>query len=207
VLDFPTLYGQNCAACHGRDGKSGAAISLSNPVYLAIAGVQNIEHVTSAGVPGTTMPPFGKAPGGTLTDPQIAVIAEGMEQRWGRSDALAGQTAPPYASTSSGNAAQGQKTFATFCARCHGADATGAPVGNGVITGSLIDPAYLALISDQGLRSIILAGQTERGNHDWRSYMSGPGARPMTDQEVTDTVAWLGSHRIATPGQPYRERP
>jgi cytochrome c oxidase cbb3-type subunit 3/ubiquinol-cytochrome c reductase cytochrome c subunit len=29
----------------------------------------------------------------------------------------------------------------------------------------------------------------------------------MTDQEVTDTVAWLASHRIATPGQVYQQHP
>jgi cytochrome c oxidase cbb3-type subunit 3/ubiquinol-cytochrome c reductase cytochrome c subunit len=63
------------------------------------------------------------------------------------------------------------------------------------------------LISDQGLRSIILAGQTEQGPHDWRSYLTGPSARAMTDQEVTDTVAWLASHRIANPGQIYQQHP
>ena len=36
VLDFPTLYKENCAACHGANGKNGAAISLANPVYLAV---------------------------------------------------------------------------------------------------------------------------------------------------------------------------
>jgi hypothetical protein len=25
----------------------------------------------------------------------------------------------------------------------------------------------------------------------------------MSDQEVTDVVSWLASHRVATPGQPY----
>jgi cytochrome c oxidase cbb3-type subunit 3/ubiquinol-cytochrome c reductase cytochrome c subunit len=29
----------------------------------------------------------------------------------------------------------------------------------------------------------------------------------MTDQEVTDTVAWLASHRTATPGQVYKQHP
>jgi cytochrome c oxidase cbb3-type subunit 3/ubiquinol-cytochrome c reductase cytochrome c subunit len=29
----------------------------------------------------------------------------------------------------------------------------------------------------------------------------------MTDQEIADTVAWLASHRIATPGQPYKQHP
>jgi mono/diheme cytochrome c family protein len=207
VLDFATLYGKNCAACHGENGRNGAAIALANPVYLAIAGAANIQRVTAAGVPGTAMPPFGKTAGGMLTDQQIAVLAEGMQRTWGNSAALAGQTPPAYAASAPGDAAQGQKTFTTFCARCHGGDATGATAGNGVVTGSLVDSSYLALISDQGLRSIILAGQTEQGPHGWRSYLTEPTARPMTDQEVTDIVAWLASHRIATPGQVYQQHP
>ena len=70
-------------------------------------------------------------------------------------------------------------------------------------TGSLVDPAYLALISDQGLRSLIIAGQSGEGMPDWRSDITGAGSRAMADQEVTDIVAWLASHRVASPGQPY----
>jgi len=202
VSDFATLYADNCSACHGSNGKNAAAIPLNNPAYLAIAGVPNVQRITAAGVSGTAMPAFAKSSGGMLTDQQIAILSRQMVQRWGRPDALAGQTAPPFASSGAGNPAQGEKAFATFCARCHGADGTGASV-NGVSTGSLVDPSYLALITDQGLRSMILAGQTEQGAHDWRSYVSG---HPMTDQEITDTVAWLVSHRIATPGQPYAQR-
>jgi cytochrome c oxidase cbb3-type subunit 3/ubiquinol-cytochrome c reductase cytochrome c subunit len=205
VLDFATLYSQNCAACHGEHGTNGAAIALANPTYLAIAGASNIERITANGVPGTAMPLFARSKGGTLTDQQITVLAEGMEKNWGNSSALAGQTPPSFAASTPGDPVQGQGAFATYCARCHGADGTGASV-NGIITGSLVDPAYLALISDQGLRSIILAGQTEQGPHDWRSYVTNP-SHPMSDQEVTDVVAWLASHRIATPGQPYKPRP
>ena len=37
VLAFPTLYKENCAACHGENGKNGVAIPLANPVYLDVA--------------------------------------------------------------------------------------------------------------------------------------------------------------------------
>ena len=37
ILDFATLYAENCAGCHGAEGRGGAAIALANPVYLAIA--------------------------------------------------------------------------------------------------------------------------------------------------------------------------
>ena len=209
VLDFPTLYGQNCAACHGANGKSGAAISLANPVYLAIAGKQNIVRITSEGVPNTAMPPFGRSKGGMLTDAQISVIADGMQQAWGNASALGGQTPPAYSNTGTGNAANGQKAFATYCAQCHGVDGASGKLPSGQSLGSLVDPAYLALVSDQGLRSIILAGQFDKTPHDWRSYpvSGGAPAKPITDQDVTDIVAWLASQRIATPGQPYATKP
>ncbi len=203
VLDFPSLYAENCASCHGVNGRYGAAISLANPVYLAVAGVANIQRITAIGVPGTAMPPFARSSGGMLTDRQIAVLSQQMVALWGNPSALAGQTPPAYTSSTPGDPAQGQKTFDIFCARCHGADATGGHADNDVVTGPLVDPAYLALISDQGLRSIIIAGQTEQGPYDWRSYTPG---HPMTDQDVTDIVAWLTSHRIPTPGQPYQSQ-
>lgn len=138
-----------------------------------------------------------------LTDQQITVLAQGMEATWGRANALGGQTPPAYASTSAGDPANGQTAFTTFCASCHGADGSGVSHGK-IHTGTLVDPAYLALISDQGMRSFIIAGQPSEGMPDWRSDITGTGSRAITDQEVTDIVAWLASHRIATPGQPYQ---
>ena len=136
-----------------------------------------------------------------------------MISAWGNTSVLAGQTLPAFASSAPGNSAQGEKAYTTFCARCHGADATGA-TANGVVTGSLVDPSYLALVSDQGLRSFIVASEIGHADvnaqylhptlHDWRSYVSG---HAMTDQEITDVVAWLTSHRVAAPGQVYQQHP
>ncbi|MEO7028778.1 MAG: cytochrome c [Acidobacteriaceae bacterium] len=206
ALDFPTLYKQNCAGCHGENGKNGAAVSLANPVYLATAGIDTIQRVTATGVPGTLMPAFGKRAGGTLTDAQVTVLAQGILRTWGRPDALGGATAIPYTSQSKGDPAQGARAFATFCASCHGSDGAGKASGEGR-SDSIIDPTYLALLSDQSLRSTIIAGQPERGMPDWRSDLTGANSRPMTEQEVTDIVAWMASHRTSSPGQPYPQHP
>jgi cytochrome c oxidase cbb3-type subunit 3/ubiquinol-cytochrome c reductase cytochrome c subunit len=197
VLDFATLYGQNCAACHGDHGTNGAAISLANPAYLAATGLANIQRVTAAGVPGTMMPAFARANGGMLTDQQIAVLAQGMITAWANPAEFSGQTLPPYASSSPGLAVEGKKPFAKFCASCHGSDGAGLSK-NQIHTGSIVEPSYLSLISDQGLRGFIIAGQPEQGMPDWRSDLTGTGARAMTDQEITDTVAWLAAHRATT---------
>ena len=206
VLDFRTLYKANCAACHGENGSGGAAIALANPVYLAVVGEDNLRHITANGVSGKLMPPFAKSAGGMLTDQQIQVLAHGMMQQWSRPDLLAGSSLPPYKSTVAGDFSRGQEAFATFCARCHGAAGEGSP-GNaksktGKI-GSIVDGSYLALISDQGLRSITIAGRPDEGMPDWRT----DGAQPMIDQQVTDIVAWLASRRTSDPGQPYPTKP
>jgi len=206
VADFATLYKENCAACHGVGGKNGAAISLANPVYLATAGAVNLQHVTAVVVPDTMMPPFAKSAGGTLTDPQIAILAHGMIEAWGDAGTLAGQAPPSYSSLAHGDPDRGQKIFVAACSRCHGADGGGMETGKTHI-GSLIDPAYLAMVSDQGLRSIIIAGMPELGMPDWRSDLAGLSPHALSEQEITDTVAWLVSHRTATPGQPYQQHP
>jgi mono/diheme cytochrome c family protein len=176
VLDFAALYKENCAACHGANGKNGAALSLANPVYLAVAGETNLRTVIAKGVPGSLMPPSAKTAGGMLTDQQINVIVQGMIKNWGGGTI----TAPAYASSTTGDATAGKLGFKTFCARCHGADGKG-----------LIDPSYLALVSDQSLRSWIIAGQPDEGMPDWRS----DAAKPMTDPEITNVVAWLAANR------------
>jgi mono/diheme cytochrome c family protein len=186
VLDFPTLYKQNCAACHGDRGRQGAALSLANPIYLATAGLDNLEQAIANGTPGTLMPAFAKSRGGLLTDSQVKVLSAGMMQTWGSSST--GPATLPYASHTAGNLESGNVAYVTFCASCHGADGT----GSGKL-GSIVDPAYLGLISDQALRSTIVAGKPDQGMPDWRSDSAG---RVMTDQEATDIVAWLASLRI-----------
>lgn len=210
VHDFPTLYKQNCAACHGEAGKQGGSISLANPKYLAFAGAEMIGRITANGVPHTLMPAFSKQAGGTLTDAQISVLAAGMVEAWGDPHDGAEQHTPPYTNSLAGDPANGQKAFQSYCARCHGAEGMGSRVEK-LHTGSLVDPAYLELVSDQSLRTTIIAGRpadrVEEQMPDWRFDAVGPAARAMNDQEITDVVAWLASHRSTTPGQPYPQHP
>ena len=205
VLDFPTLYKENCAGCHGANGMNGAALPLNNPTYLAVAGADNLRTVTAKGVSGTLMPAFARSSGGMLTDQQIDVLVSGMIREWGRPQEFAGVALPPYASTTPGDAAAGQKVFVAACARCHGADGLGVkaePAPAGSSPDSIVDPTYLALVSNQSLRSLIVAGRPDEGVPDWRSYISGSGARALTAQEIDNLVAWLAAHRSPAQVQP-----
>jgi cytochrome c oxidase cbb3-type subunit 3/ubiquinol-cytochrome c reductase cytochrome c subunit len=208
VLEFTTLYRQNCSACHGERGRQGAAISLSNPVYIALAGETHLQQAIANGVPGKLMPPFAMSAGGMLTGKQVSVLAQGIQKQWGNPSVLAGQNPPPYMTTLPGSAEHGLLAYGVFCARCHGAVGEGGPADGkpnstqGKI-GSIVDPSYLAIISDQNLRSITIAGRPDEAMPDWR----GDAAQPMTDQQVTDILAWLATKRVANPGQPYPSRP
>jgi cytochrome c oxidase cbb3-type subunit III len=195
ILEFATLYTQNCAGCHGTNGKGGPAIALADPVYLALADDAAIHKAIGSGVNGTSMPAFVRSAGGMLTDRQIDVISSGIRARWSKPGVLMGTNPPSYAAKSPGDAQRGEAVFKVYCESCHG------PSGRGGQKGSAItNDSFLALVSDQGLRAIVIAGRPELGAPDWRGNVPG---KPMSDQEVTDVVAWLASQRAKNPGRPY----
>jgi cytochrome c oxidase cbb3-type subunit 3 len=195
VVDFGSLYAQNCSACHGADGRGGASIALVNPVYLAIVDANAFHNVVTNGVRGTSMPAFAQSAGGLLTDEQINVIASGIFSRWRRNGILDGTNPPSYAAKTTGDIAHGEIAFGSYCASCHGTGGRGTAKGSAITNDS-----FLALVSDQGLRTIVITGRPELGAPDWRGNVPG---KPMSDQEITDVVAWLASRRVQNPGQPY----
>jgi mono/diheme cytochrome c family protein len=195
IVEFEALYAGNCAGCHGVNGQGGAAIALANPVYLAIVDDQSMRATIAGGVRGTSMPAFAQRAGGMLTDSQVDALVDGLRSRWSRPAALAGANPPPYVSASAGDIHRGASVYQTFCHSCHGEDGRGGPKGSAITNDS-----FLALVSDQGLRTMVIAGPPELGAPDWRGYLAG---RPMSDQEITDVVSWLASHRVAAPGRPY----
>jgi len=195
VLDFHALYSSNCAGCHGQEGRGGASIAVGDPVYLALADDAAIHKVIVKGVPGTAMPAFAQSAGGMLTDAQIDVLVRNMRSRWSRPGILEGANPPSYAAKSTGDAERGKGVYGTFCQGCHGPGGRGGSKGSDITNGS-----FLALVSDQGLRTIVIAGRPELGAPDWRGNVPG---KPMSEQDVTDVVAWLASQRVQFPGQPF----
>jgi cytochrome c oxidase cbb3-type subunit III len=195
VTDFKVLYGENCAGCHGNNGKGGAAIALADPVYLAIADDAVVRHATADGISGTSMPAFAQNAGGMLTDKQIDALVQGTRERWGQPDVLRDANPPPYSSSEPGDPSRGLLAYAQFCSSCHGAGGRG-----GQKASSIVDGSFLALLNDQELRTIVIVGRPDLGAPDWRGNVPG---KPMSPQDVSDVVAWLASQRAKFPGQPY----
>jgi cytochrome c oxidase cbb3-type subunit 3 len=199
ITDFSLLYAKNCAGCHGRDGKGGPAMALGDPLYLAIADDATITRVTSDGVPGTAMPAFAQHSGGMLTDGQIDAIVRGMRGRWAKPDVLRDADPPPHAAQGSGDPKRGSTVFGTYCSSCHGADGRA-----GRRASSIVDGSYLALVSDQNLRTFVIVGRPEMGAPDWRGDLPG---KPMSPDDVSDVVAWLAAQRPPAAGLSSSLRP
>ncbi|MGA7108635.1 MAG: c-type cytochrome [Terracidiphilus sp.] len=199
-LDAHALYKQNCAGCHGDNGRGGAAIPLNNPAYLAVAGADNLRTTITRGIPGTLMPAFAASSGGMLTDKQVNALVQGIVSAWARPADFSGVPLPSYSANTQGNATAGHAAYAVACARCHGTDGAGTkPAANtnaqqGSTSHSIVDPSYLALVNDQNLRSIVIAGHLDWNAPDWRSYIPG---RALSPQQITDIVAWLATHRTS----------
>jgi mono/diheme cytochrome c family protein len=194
VSDFAVLYAKNCAGCHGTNGKGGASIALADPTYLAIADDSVLRRVATNGVPGTSMPAFAKSAGGMLTDKQIAIIVQGIREHWSNTDALRGTNPPPYSASVAGNPSRGATVYASYCSSCHGPGGRG-----GQKASSIVDGSYLALVSDQNLRTVVIVGRPELGAPDWRGNVPG---NPLSPQDVSDVVVWLASQRPRFSGEP-----
>jgi cytochrome c oxidase cbb3-type subunit III len=190
VASFDRLYKQNCSACHGESGSGGPALDLANPKYQAVVDDASLKRWITSGMPGTQMPAFGEPAGGFLTPQQVDVLVAGMRTRWNHKDHSAADM-PPYSSSAVSNVERGQDIFRVSCTSCH-------QQGQQKIT----DTSYLSLVSDQSLRTIVIAGRPDLGHPDWKEVRCG---QPLTDQDVSDVIAYLHSLRSDTPGQPYPE--
>jgi mono/diheme cytochrome c family protein len=193
ITDFSQLYGENCAGCHGADGKFGAAIAMNNLIYLAIIDDASMRRAIAGGVPGTAMPPFAESAGGSLTDRQIDLLIAGIRKNWaGPPRSTAGY--PPYSASTAGDPDRGAQVYAAKCQSCHGPDGKG-----GRSVGSIVDPSYLSLVSDQYLRTIVIAGRPGLGHPDWKNTQANRISvvviQPLTSAQISDVVAWMASKR------------
>jgi cytochrome c oxidase cbb3-type subunit 3 len=184
-------YAHNCAGCHGAAGHLGPARPLDDPLYLALVDDADLARVVGEGVPGSLHPAFARSADGPLDEREIRALVDGMRAWWGSAETSA-PGAPPWSvaeaarESGPGDPARGAGVFRVHCASCHGADGTG-----GAKAGSVVDPDYLSLVTDQALRSAVLFGRPDLGMPSWRDAVGGA----LAPREVSDVVAWLAARR------------
>ncbi|MEO8204597.1 MAG: c-type cytochrome [Chthoniobacterales bacterium] len=187
IQNASILYAQNCIACHSNGENKNilaGSLPLNDPTYFAFIPEAKLREVIASGIPGTSMPAFAQSAGGMLTDHQIDILVASISSR----KPATPEPMPPY-DAAPGDVVRGAAAFGIYCASCHGGDGKGGPKA-----GSVVDPAYLGLVSNQYLRTIVVIGRPDLGMPNWKNYIAG---KTMSNQEVSDVVAWLASHRPA----------
>lgn len=186
AVTWQGVYASNCAACHGATGELGGARPMKNATYLATIPRDKLVEVTSKGQ-GTLMPALAASQGGPIADADVQTLVTGMLAEWGKG----GMPAPVAWEGPLGSALNGEALFQASCQTCHGAANGKAPGTHGSIT----DPNYLRLVSDQSLRSSIVFGRADLHASCDGPYPGQPANKRLTSSEVADVVAFLASKR------------
>lgn len=198
VDDFSQLFASNCAGCHGAKGNLGPAPPLNDPLFLKIVPDDELIMVIESGREGTLMPAFARShPGGSLTAKQVDILAEGLKKEWGKEVNIQAPIPGYYAGDSSkkgsdaGDVQAGLNVYKTACATCHGSAGQGSERA-----GAINRPSFLALISDQALRRVVITGRHDLGMPNFAEATGRPqGFKPLSGQDVNDLVALLVSWR------------
>ena len=70
-----SLWGFNCASCHGLNGEGGVGPALNSQQYLQAASDDQTQLLIAVGVPGSQMGAYSQDFGGPLTTEQIKALA------------------------------------------------------------------------------------------------------------------------------------
>ncbi len=140
------IYMLHCTACHGVNGEGGSGAVLRNNTFIKNASDQDLQGTIGNGRPGTIMPAWAMAQGGSLSDQEISNLAAFVRVFQGVPEIPKPTPAPEEATETpppaneptpapaqpsnaggtgdavklTGNADRGQPLFGQFCAACHG---------------------------------------------------------------------------------------
>lgn len=188
-LNPEKIFATSCAGCHGDDGRLGPAPPINDPLFLAIYTPEQMLAILAGGRSDGLMPAFDAGHVGGLTEQQRTILVQGIWKRWGGASDLP-ENIPPYVQQASGVAAAGKAIFAAACSRCHGES------GSGGSAGALNERGFLALVSDQLLRRIMITGRPDLGCPDFvQSGTASSLKRPLTGPDIANVVALMGTWR------------
>jgi mono/diheme cytochrome c family protein len=191
---FDVLYARNCSGCHGPDGRLGPAPPLNDPLFVTIVPDQVLDSVIRGGRPGTLMPAFAEKQGGALTVAELQTLVSGIKSHWRPAHPPVGGVpvyalpAKPKESPSVATVKRGAAVYARACAGCHG------DKGQGESAGAIANPAFLALLSDQALRRLIITGRPDLGMPNYaQTEGRDDDFKPLASAEIDDLVAFVRS--------------
>lgn len=184
--DGAKLFAQNCAACHGSDGRGGVGVPLALPDFLGSVSDHFLIATIRHGRPGRVMPSFSQ-----LSDSEVKAIVAHL-----RSWMPKGMTAPVADDTPvHGDAVRGRALFAKNCAVCHGANGEGGH-GTGVtfsrprdlpiIPPALNNSGFQAAATDQMIKRTLIHG---RNGTPMVSFLK----KGLSERDIDDIVRYVRS--------------
>ncbi len=167
------LYRQYCSECHGEYGRGGKAPALNKEGLLRTVGLPYLINSITFGRTILGCPSYG----GTIPPKEIKEIAVYIKgwQKGGMLEAPERDVAP-------GKTARGEDLF-TLCGGCHGLE------GEGAMGPPLLDPGFLASVSDTDLRRTIMWG---RPGTPMKGYLKGQGGlATLTEKEIDEIISYI----------------
>ncbi|HEY63383.1 MAG TPA: c-type cytochrome [Caldilineae bacterium] len=190
------LYAENCAVCHGPDGKGRVGVTLAKD-WPSIRPGLRVREAIENGIPGSPMPAWSQKKGGPLTDEEIDALVRYI---------LSWETGgiPPLAPTPTftprppitpipevaGDPNRGAILYAENCAVCHG------PSGEGRV-GATLARAWPSIRPDLRVKTVIEEGVPGSPMPAWSRENGGP----LTEQDIDDIVAFILSWQPLTPSE------
>ena len=183
-LTGSAMYARYCALCHGADREGYAADeapSLRSPELIGAATGGYLITAISHGRPGTAMSAFEDTQGGPLSHKAIHTLVD-----WLIFQAKVDREPVPD-EVIIGDASNGGKLYANYCANCHGTQGEG---GRGT---SLANRVFLASASDAFIRYSIAKGRTGTPMPSFQGK--------LTDAEINDVVSFVRSRAVGWEAQ------
>lgn len=167
------LYKKHCGECHGKDGLGAKAPSLRKDGLLDTTGIDYIKNTIRYGRKIGGMPSFEAAVSAEEIDSISAFV-----KSWQKNDTL---KAPEH-DVEPSDTKRGREIFA-LCGGCHGLE------GEGAMGPALLDPGFLASISDADLRRTIMWG---RPGTPMKGYLKGMGGLAvLSDEEIDQVISYI----------------
>ncbi len=179
------LFQKECAVCHGSEGAGGVGVPLNLQDFLRTTSDAYLSRTIKLGRPGRIMPSFGK-----LSDEQIQNIIHYIRS-WQPEI-----KAPEYSQQFiAGDVKKGETIYNSICVNCHrekgiGGKGTGVtfsrPRDAEIIAPAIGNPSFLAAVSDQMLKRIIMTGRET-------TPMMSAKSMGLKEADVDNVVTYLRS--------------
>lgn len=194
------IYSENCAVCHGADGKGRVGATLAKD-WPSIRPDLEVKTTIENGVAGSPMPPWSQANGGPLTEEEIDALVYyilgwqtgGPQLVFPTATAIQRPAITPPPGIS-GDPNQGAVLFDQNCVVCHGPDGQGR-------VGATLAKDWPSIRPDLLVKATIQRGIPGSTMPAWGQENGGP----LVEEEINNLVAYILAW--STPPYPPTDSP